>query len=193
MCEVEVTLFVLVVVILLGVPSVMVGFPASPSPLATVIPFPAVIVLVAETPVLLVAIIPVVEMLCILSSLPVTDMVLFALRSPPPVSPVPAVIVTELSTAPISDNDHETFPEPFTDLPVPPIVNVLAISHVDAVEAFPESEAVIVPAEKFPLASLATIVEAVEAEVALTDIVGVAPSPAVPVLVMKDPAVISAT
>ena len=56
----------------------------------------------------------------------------------------------------------------------PPIV--LAVSNVVAVEAFPERAAVIIPALKFLLASLHTIVEAVFALVASDVTVNVPPS-----------------
>ena len=48
-----------------------------------------------------------------------------------PTDPVPVV-----DTVPISPNDHDTLPVPFTILPVDPIVNVLSVDHLDALTAF---------------------------------------------------------
>jgi len=50
---------------------------------------------------------------------------------------VPICIVCATAAAPISDNDHDTLSDPFTVLPVFPIVMVLSVSHLVAVLAFP--------------------------------------------------------
>jgi hypothetical protein len=76
--------------------------------------------------------------------------------------------------APISEIVHATLPDPLTDLPVDPIVNVRAVCHVVAVVALPLNAAVTVPAEKLPEASRNTMVLAVFALVAFDDTVYVA-------------------
>ena len=101
----------------------------------------------------------------------------------------PVYVPPAAGNAPISASVHVTLPVPSTDLPVSPYVSVrelpqvevvmsaeplkeaplmvLATCSVVAVVALPESAAVTVPALKLPDASLATIVLAVFALVAL--------------------------
>jgi hypothetical protein len=63
----------------------------------------------------------------VLTTVASTDTVLLAVRLPIALIPSPPVSVRFLSAAPISASVHATFAEPFTDLPVAPIVIVLAV------------------------------------------------------------------
>jgi hypothetical protein len=75
------------------------------------------------------------------------------------------------------------FAEPLKDTPL----IFLAVCKVVAVEALPLKDAVIVPAEKLPEASLATIVETVFALVALEVIVGFPADPSALVIEIPVP------
>lgn len=65
---------------------------------------------------------------------PITD----PCQVPVPIVPNVVILVDPaVGEAPISVNDHDTPADPSTLLPVDPIVSVLAVSHAEAVLAFP--------------------------------------------------------